>query len=49
LGMPPAQVGQLSETYPENDAHAPSARLAQSTIVRTNNRLIIPAVKFEPR
>jgi hypothetical protein len=49
LGMPPAQVGQVSETNPENEPHAPSVKQTQSAAVNVHRRLVVPTVKFEPR
>ena len=41
--MPPAQVGQLSETVAETEAHEPRAKPVKSTSVGAKNRWIMPA------
>jgi hypothetical protein len=47
--MPPAQVGQASDTAPANGAQAESQRQAHSATISINKRLVVPAVKLNPR
>src|ERR1700728_401230 len=47
--MPPAHVGQVPDTPPDNELQPPSASQTQSAAVSISRCLVVPAVKFEPR
>jgi hypothetical protein len=46
--MPPAQVGQVSDTTPANELQPPNARQTPSRAVSANRRLVKTAANLVP-
>jgi len=49
LGIPPAQVGQVSATNPENELHPASAADKASAATSIGARLVVTAVNVAPQ